>query len=421
MKENTASIQRNFMWNTVGSLVYQGCLWAMTILVAALASLEDVGVLRLCMSISNMLFTVAIYGIRAFQVSDLSGKYSDKDYVFARFFTCGAAFAACLVPAVVQGKSFAVAASIMVYMLFRISEAIMDVLHGIDQRADRLDIAGKSFTMRGIISIVSFALVLGVSKNLLLALVVMALCSFAIVLLYDVPAAKRLGNFTRPFTLINSASLLKECFPLVCYAFLNTAIANIPVLFLESIHGSAVLGIYSAVSAPAVIIQMGATYIFTPFITGFARLYTDKNQKGFYGMIAKMSLAILAIGVCGVIGGALLGNWGLHLIYPTKPETWQNVGLLVPTIISAVVTAFVLFYNMLLTIIRDFKGLVISNLLGIVFCVGACPVLIRLYSLQGTNLALLLSLCVQLAGLMCFGFYKSKKHFATGNGDTPTA
>lgn len=413
--KDPTSLKSNIIWNSAGSLFYQACIWLMSWVVLRLSGPADNGILAVAMAQSNMFFTVAIYGMRAYQSSDLTGKYADRVYVFSRFFTCGAALLACCGAVLLWGYDPGTAFPVLFYMLFRISEAFTDVLHGIDQRVMRMDIVGKSFLMRGMLSLAVFALGLFCGLGLTLSVLCMAAATFVLVLVYDVPRARALGDFSRPFSLSSMGRLLLECLPLVAYAFFNTAIANLPRVYLETAHGEAAAGIFSAISAPALLVQMGAAYLFTPLITGFAAAYQQRDKAAFGRLLGRTCLAVAGMGAAGVAGGFLLGDWGLRFLYGGNPATlagvMQNKALLVPVIVSAVVTAFVLFFNMLLTIIRDFKGLVAANAAGLICCALLCSPLIEGGYLQGTNLVILLSLAVQLAGLLLSGGLKARKRF----------
>ncbi|MEG2770259.1 MAG: hypothetical protein RR902_05525, partial [Oscillospiraceae bacterium] len=95
------------------------------------------------------------------------------------------------------------------------------------------------------------------SKSLNLAVLLMAVASFAIVIFYDVPYTKTFGDFTRKASFENILKLLGECFPLVVYAFLNTVISTLPRMMIENVYGAKALAIFTAIAAPAVVIQLG--------------------------------------------------------------------------------------------------------------------------------------------------------------------
>jgi len=76
------------LFNTVGSLTYQGYLWLTTVLVVILSNgYTGSGVLALAMTIGNMFNPIATYSMRTFQVSDVKGTYSQSSYVGFRLVT----------------------------------------------------------------------------------------------------------------------------------------------------------------------------------------------------------------------------------------------------------------------------------------------------------------------------------------------
>ena len=88
------SIKQNMLWNSVGSLTYSGCQWLVTVLVVRLApSLDAAGTLALAMAVSNIFSPIALYKVRAYQVSDVHERTSSGEYVGFRFVTIGLAFA----------------------------------------------------------------------------------------------------------------------------------------------------------------------------------------------------------------------------------------------------------------------------------------------------------------------------------------
>ncbi|MEG0338383.1 MAG: hypothetical protein RR573_00540, partial [Oscillospiraceae bacterium] len=86
--------------------------------------------------------------------------------------------------------------------------------------------------------------------------------------------------------------------------------------------------------------------------------------------------------------------------------------LLQPMVVSAVLTALVLYASMLLTILDARKGLVISNLLGIITAALICVPLLKIFDMQGATYAAILALCVQLIGMIIFGIKSAKQYFS---------
>ena len=143
-------MKKNVAWNAIGNVTYLVCQWVVTVLVTVLGGFEDAGVLSVAMSVSATVQTLAMFGIRSYQVSDLKNKYTDTCYVGFRTLTCALAMIVCVIFSLVSGYLGGQLLAICLFMLFRLAESYADVLHGIAQKNGRLDIAGKSFTVKGI-------------------------------------------------------------------------------------------------------------------------------------------------------------------------------------------------------------------------------------------------------------------------------
>ena len=190
---------------------------------------------------------------------------------------------------------------------------------------------------------------------------------------------------------------MAECFPLLCYQTMASVIPTIPRLVMEKLLGGAALGIYGSVSAPTMIVQMGASYVFNPFITLFAEQYSSGNIRDFWKTFRKCMAAIALISVVALGGGKILGHWGLELLYGDEVAAHED--LLLPLIGCTILTAIVWFLCALLTVVREIKGLVICNVIILpVSYFGAYP-LIRQFGMQGGSLSLAMSYLIEIVAL----------------------
>lgn len=412
-REGGLSLGRNMLWNSAGSLFYFACQYLPTILVVRLAAgLTASGVFNYAMNTTNAFLTVAVYGMRTFQVSDLDAKYTDRAYLASRWLTSAAALAACAGYGALVGLDGETLAALVLFMLFRVGEALVDVYSGIDQRADRMDVIGKSFFARGALSCAAFAGVLASGGSVLLAIAGMAAASLAVALLFDRRWAARLS---RPGGGCDAVfPLLAECAPLMVYSFLNTAVSTIPRQFLQLWQGTEATAVYGSITAPTVILQLGATYLFTPLIGLFATRWQAGRRRDYARLFLLVLAGIAAIGAAGFAGVALLGRWGLALLYASGEngrQILENAPLLFPMVACTILTALVLFCNMLLTIQRQFKALVAANLAGIAASVALSAALVGRLSMWGASFALAGSLAVQAVFLLCFGVAGAAVHF----------
>ena len=357
------NLKKNMIWNAAGNLIYMACQWVVTVLVTNLGSFYDAGVLSIAMSVSATFRTLALFGIRNYQVSDIENRYSDTCYVFFRIITCSVSLLFCMGFALVADYSGEQILAIFLFMMFHLAENFSDVLHGIAQKNGRLDVAGQSFAIKGIGLLLVFFTCYKLTGNLNAGLFAMALLSWMSTLLFDVLVVKRLAKFSFVARQTKWGSLAKETAPLCVYLFLSAAMMTVPKLILERQSGEVILGAYSSIFAPALLIQAAMGYIYNPFAQMLGQHRQNGDRKAFLTLSAKLSGAIAVLTVLMIVAAHFLGEWGLTLIFGETILPYVN--LFIPILCAVAAVAFFSFLCMLATVLRDFVWLLISCAVGV--------------------------------------------------------
>lgn len=161
MEHKKISMKASILWNSWGSIFYLGCQWLLTVLVVRLAGVEESGILSLAMSVSNIWYSLAVYGMRNYQVSDVTDKYKNGTYIFSRWITGFLSLAGCVIYTAVISYSLEQKLCILIYFLYKLTEAYFDIYAGIYQKEWRMDFIGKSMTARGVLTLEASRLFLG--------------------------------------------------------------------------------------------------------------------------------------------------------------------------------------------------------------------------------------------------------------------
>lgn len=377
-------------FHSIGSLFYLVCQWLLTVIVVPLCSFEAAGILALAISLTNVFFTLGTFGIRIFQVSDSRGKYSPGLYISTRVLTCLFALGLCALFLLCNRQYTAEQVlCVLFYMLYRIGEALVDVLAGEEQKAYRFDYVGLSFLFRGLATLLSFALTLYSTRNLTLTLLAMALVTLAVVLAYDGKRVKFLTDFRLHLSLRESLPLLREAWPLMLNSALLTLLAAIPRYFLEMYHGSELLGYFGSVSTPAVIIQAGCSFIYTPLVAPLSSRFAGRDLPGFRRMLLLALGGVLGFAACMFAGAALLGRWGLTLLFGQAILPYAF--LLLPVLGSTLCISLIYFFEVPLTIGRQLKVMTAIHAGAVLLAAAVSLLAIPVQGLQGVLLALYIS------------------------------
>ncbi|MBE6633010.1 MAG: lipopolysaccharide biosynthesis protein [Ruminococcaceae bacterium] len=402
-----SSMKKNLLWNAAGNVIYLMCQWLITVLVTVLGGLEDAGVLSIAMSLSATFQTLAMFGIRNFQVSDLEGKYSDSGYLTLRAITCGGALVLCVGAALFSGYSAEQQIAILLFMLFRLAESYSDVLHGIAQKNERLDVAGKSFAMKGLGALICFLGGYLFTHSLNVSLLLMTVLSVASTCLYDLPQVRRLASFRLLGGAFECGRLALEALPLCVYLFLYTALSTLPKLILERACGGEILGAYSSIFAPALLLQIATGYLYNPFATQFAAYRRTGDRSAYRRLLTKLLVSIFGVAAVVMIAAQFLGAFALRLVYGEQIESY--VYMLNPILILNFIISYFGLFAMLATVQRRFRYLIGAVAVGFAITLATSAAMIRGLGPNGASYALILALLPAIA-ILCVGIFIPEKH-----------
>lgn len=382
-------IQKNIFWFSLGNIVYLGTQWFITILVARSSGLNDAGILSLAISISAVFQMLALFGLRNYQVSDIVGKYRDSLYVQSRLITYFVALFLCVIFIIVNQYVFDQSTAILFYMFFRFSDAFSDVFHGILQKNEHLDLVGKSYFYKGIAIIIFFSIGYYMFKSLNIGLLFMSIGVIFITFFYDMKNAKRVSPFKIKLIFQRECfALLCETAPLCICVCLQSAISTVPKYLLERMCDEVALGAYSTIFAPATIMQMAASYIFTPFIGLFSKYYVNYEVKKFKKLFLQIGLCIISIGAVAVPCAKIVGWKLLTMVFGTVIFGYEY--LLIPIMFCTFANAMFAFSSMLSVVIRDFQGQIIACLFGFILCTISSVICISKSGINGASYGLLI-------------------------------
>ena len=390
------SLKQNMLWNSAGSIVYLVCQWLITVLVVRLSdNLADAGALALGMAVSNIFTPIGQYKIRAFQVSDITGEYTLSQYVGFRWVTIAISALIMVVYGIATCASDTLPV-VFAYGVYSMGPIFVDVLHGADQQHSRMDIIGKSYIIRGVMSIAVFAVGLIGTRSLAITLCVMTIVTFGAIYYYDVRQTKRICGSAMPeFDISVIHKLFVVCAPAVIASFACSAIPSIPRQILDDVLGQEALGVYASIASPVLIIQMGAQYVYAPLLVEFAKLHADGNRSKYRSLLLKVSGAMAAVAVVGAIGFVFLGEPVISLVYGRQVAAHSD--LLVPLCLCSVLTAYIWFVADLLISVRDLRG----NLYGYSISF-ACEMVVMYpciycWGMNGVTISIILSYALGIA------------------------
>lgn len=415
-EQEPLSMKRNMLWNSAGSFTNLLAQWLITVLVVRIASGYDAaGLYSLAVSVYGIFAPVAQYRMYTYQISDTHHENTVGEYFTLRVITNGIALVACFGYALLTCPLSAVPA-IMLYGLFKSAALLIDVFHACDQRHYRMDYIGISLAMQGVSSLAIFALAFSLTQNLEITLALMSLALLVIGLVYDMPLSNGFEKLRLGITWRKTRYLLLKCLPIVIGALAMAAAVSAPRQYLFDAMGEATLGVYASVAAPVAIIQTGASYIYYPLIGYFADYYDRGEKRKLIGLLLRVTGGIALVGVACAVLLELFGAPILEMFFANN--IGQYAYLLVPMIVSAMITAYVWFLNDLLIAVRDFRGNLIGSIVPLVVALACMVPFVQWWGMNGVSFTAIASYLAAAVSMGASFLACLKKSGAVRNADS---
>lgn len=311
------------MYNTVGSIVSLFCQWLIMMLIPRMTDFSEAGIFAVALSICSIINIFATFSLNQYQISDQHVNYSENEYRVARTVTIAFSFALCVPVVLFMGYSVKQNLVILMYMVYRNLLHFAYLYTATLQIKDRLDYAGKSTIVEGIASLVSFLTVYHFTENLVLSVAVMALFGGGLFLLLVVAGYKKyVGGSISVRRADPSAvkSLIRLGVPLLLAGVAPIVITALPKLILQIYEGDEIVGIFSTLSAPTIVIPTIVTGVFVPFIIHFSNMSRAGDMKSLRKNYVKATGLILGFGIlctaAGIIGAEYVfrGLYGEQIV-----------------------------------------------------------------------------------------------------------
>lgn len=404
-----------YIWNAINACMSAAESPIILMVLTRTNGKEDQGVFSIAFAVAALLLFLGQYGFRKFQSSDVTEKYTFEEYYGSRFLSCLAMLIAtlayCIYGMVFRHYSASKFAVVFLICMLKEIQAFSDVLHGRMQQMGRLDVATKSSCIRYIFEMLTFAVVLFVTHNLVLACVICVIVSFAVFMLTSFNAAVDFCTLRPSYKWDRMKLMFIEGFPLFVSLFLNMYISNAPKYAIDAYLTDEIQAVYNMVFMPAFVIQLIAHFIFNPIITTYAEVWQDRNIKKFRKLVLRQCVVILGLEILAIVVALTIGIPVLSWFFATDLAEYKLALLVV--VIGGGFLAYSVFFNTVITIIRLHKTLLYSYTATAVAALVLSKFFVVNYGVMGavTMYAILMTiLAIILAGITFWKIQQEDKN-----------
>ena len=342
------NLKKEYFWNTIGSGAASFISLIYLIIVTRINDTDVAGAFTLSFSNACMLYAIALYSGRTYQVTELNKSVTDNDFLFQRLICSFITIIMTMVVAFVYRYSGLKLILLMLLSLSKIIEAISDVYHGYMQKNNRLDIVGKSLLLRTLMSTVLFTLIEILFKNIVLATSIIIITNLITLLFIDVKYGRKYKEKSKV-----KKSSIRHIFIFGFFTFSITLISNflynIPRYGIDRYLNDNLQAIYGIIVMPATIIMVINQFVIQPLITVLKDSYEKKNKKQFLMYIKKIITITILVGIVSIIAGYFCGIPVLELLYGIKLSKYL-ISFLIIILGACLYTIATVFSNSLIVI-----------------------------------------------------------------------
>ena len=362
----------------------------------------------LAYGIAAILVVVGMFQVRSYQATDVSFRHSFTSYFLARCISLTLmvlVFFPYLSISKIDLNEREKVAIIALYVLFRMCEAISDLFQGLFQQHERLDIAGKSMTIRYTFSTIFLFILLYTTKSLVSSLTLLVVLNFLFVMGYDFVKARsfeRIDFSSIEFKslLVDACSILKNCIPLFISGFLLAYIFNEPriAIDMEIRLGHLIEGTqrdYNILFMPVFFMSL-FILILRPLTTQLAIFWKDKEYKRFDGIIVKLLVIILGLGFVLTLVAYFIGTPILSVVFGLDLNRYKET--LAILVLSGILYSIGIVFGDVMTVLRRQSYLLPVYLLMFVASKLTNLQFVQRSGLFGASLSFLLVMVVYFIG-----------------------
>ena len=392
------SVFWNMMSSGLNSIVSMLLLWVVTLL----NGVSDAGIFSLGFSTSQMMLTIGNYGMRNYQATDVTNKYSMRIYEASRIVTNIIMMISVLGFVWFEGYYFEKAMITILLCLLKVTDAIDDVYGGYYQVKGRLDISGKIMSIRIIAYVTGFVFSLIFTHDLILSCLIATIIS-TIVLILLVHSTKIVIPLEKPvFHWKEIWSLLVECFPLCISAFLLIYMGNAPKYAIDTYLTAKDQAYYTYLFMPCFVTNLFVGFALQPLLVRLSKSWVHKEYRKFIKLCGLIFAGAVAISAFIIVAGAILGCPVLSVVFGVSLVKYRNV--LIILLIGGAFFAFAVIEQVILTVMRRQLYLLIGFGIASAVALFISGVLVKKWALLGAAYAYTISagtLFLVLAFMIC--------------------
>lgn len=393
-------MKKDVFWNSLGVAAWSFLSLLLLIVVTRINGIDDSGLFSYAFAVALIMYAIACYGGRTYQVSDQQQVFSTERYISLRVLTTTAAIAISIVFVLANGYDARKATLVLLLVAHRAFDAIAEVFYGVLQKNHRLYVSGKSLFYKSVLSFAGFTAIDLLTGDLLLASLPLAGASLLFLLLYDIPQSRKVEDYRITIRISGLSTILSWTFLPFVVSALTLVFANVARYFVDVYHPQ-LQGYFGIVVMPLSLVILLFSFVYSPAIVRLSNLFNANEFRALNSLVGKIILIMLVATAvfCGL--AYFLGAPVLQLLFGID-LTFYVGDLVLVMLIGAALSVTALFAQIAI-IARRLRFTASVYLCSNVLLIALCMLLTHPYEIRGAVISYVIASLAQL--VVMAGYY----------------
>lgn len=380
-------IKKSYFWNTLAGLLNSFQLVILLLIVSRTNELGDSGILSSAYALGNLFMAFEKFGMRNFQISDTCNKYSQNIYYLSRIITNGMTvliFTSYGFSLFFNGSYTWNKLIVMLIICFlKTLDAYEDVIHGTLQHNGHFDIASRALAIRLLLTLLLQGGLLLVTHNLVFSF---GSSLFVSIFLYYLLTSRyiQLDIQYNKENWIKTLKLIKECMPLGISAFTIMYVSNFPKYVIDAYLNNEIQACFNYIFMPVFVINLMTSFVFLPILTKVSAIWGNREIGKFIKIIFQEFIITLVIILFTIMAGVGIGIPVLSFVFNRSLEQYKKEFVIL--LISGGFLAMQMLYSLLLTIMREQKYILYTNVIVLITAIMFQKIIVIRYGTVGISL-----------------------------------
>lgn len=400
--------KKNVIWNIIGATTnaFNSLLFA--IIATRINGPDNGGIFTYCFATACLLYMIGVYAGRTFQVTDISNKNSDTDYIYHRILTCIIMIIVSIGFVIVKQYDIYKSSIFITLCIFKCVEAFSEVYYAILQKNSFLYKVGISMFLKAIIAVIAFGIINYITKDLLISCLSIAVVNIIILLIYDIRNIRKVKIVKTKITKETIIRLFKIGFFTFILTFLANYLINTSRYAIDDILSNDLQTIFGIIIMPATLMGLLGQYIIQPCLTKISDYIKNRQYNDLRKIICYLIAIIIVLGIFVIVVAYFLEMPVLQIIYNIELQSYFVSMIIV--VVGSIFYSLGTILSAVLIAMRKTVGQAIIYFIIAIIATFVSYALVQKYQITGASITYFITMTIIAISFLLYIGYNMKKY-----------